>query len=386
MNILKVGFILFGLSAVSTKTGLDISVTLISIGFVILCITEKKFFNTQVFAGLKEFLYLSVIFLSILLVSTIFSYDIKNSVKRFIIILGYYGLFLGVLKLKNEKFIKNILRIIVMVSIIESLYTVTQYFFGFDFFSRKEIYKHCRSMGTLGYPNDLGFSFGIFLPFLISLFWNEKILKLKIFYLIGCIFMFVGLILTFTRGAWLSLIIAIFFMAIVREKKFLLILCIIIISLVLLPFSRKRLIDTFQFKENARIFFLKHTPEFILKRPLFGWGLDSFNKVFYEKYPQIEAHFHPHNMYLNIAFQSGIFGFGTFLLIFYFLLKFFLHYLKIEQEFTRTVLWGCIGSIVYFLSHGFIDEPFRGYQCPYLLFFIIGLSFWYIGSKDKSSF
>jgi O-antigen ligase len=173
-------------------------------------------------------------------------------------------------------------------------------------------------------------------------------------------------------------------MSLIRERKVLLVWFLLVIIILFLPITKYRLKETVTVKEVTRITFLEKVPRLILKRPIFGWGLDNFKNIYYSEYPELagEGHFHPHNVILSISFQLGLVGLLVFLLSFLVYFKALVHYLlKIKNSFAAAILWGGIGSIIDFFVHGMVDETFRAYQGPYVLFFILGISFWLINKN-----
>jgi|GEM_PF-2508535 len=378
-KIIWFGMFLLGIFLFSSKAGLDTAVSIISFGvigwFLFFGIPEEIFADKD----LQRFFLTSAVFLFLGLLSIVGAVDKFSAWKRLVTILGYYGLLLGVCLLKEEKTLRQILIILVGVVILEAIFGALQVLAHRDILGRP-FTESVRACGTLSYPNDLGFALGVFLPFLFALFLGEKDFSRRIFYLGGFLFGLLGLILTFTRGAWLGTALALFLVATLKNKK--LLLWLVLLGLLPLFFSpvRQRLQSTSLKSEYSRQYIWKHTPELIKQKLFLGWGLDNFKPVFFKKYPDLpeseKGHFHPHNLYLNIAFQTGIFGLATFLLMFFFLFKFLISQFR-QKTAAAVVSLGAIGSLVDFLVHGLVDEPWRAYQAPEVLFFVIGVAIWY---------
>jgi len=117
----------------------------------------------------------------------------------------------------------------------------------------------------------------------------------------------------------------------------------------------------------------------ILEKPLLGYGVDTFRKNFYSRYPDFpeKGHFHPHNVYLSVAYQTGLIGLAVWLGMFYFafapiLRKVFAVSKDNSPPFNFALVWGSVGAGVAFFIHGFVDDVFRAYEAPYALLFIIG--------------
>ena len=76
--------------------------------------------------------------------------------------------------------------------------------------------------------------------------------------------------------------------------------------------------------ESIRFVFLKESLNYILKRPIFGYGTGSFGAIFKREVKSgynYDIKTTPHNNYLYVYFELGIFGFIIFILIFYFQIK-----------------------------------------------------------------
>jgi len=77
--------------------------------------------------------------------------------------------------------------------------------------------------------------------------------------------------------------------------------------------------------KDVRYTFFKKSFELIKAKPFFGYGTGTWYTRFHKesnfRNPNIKNHFHPHNNYLYIWFELGVFSLITFLLIFYFQIK-----------------------------------------------------------------
>jgi O-antigen ligase len=80
---------------------------------------------------------------------------------------------------------------------------------------------------------------------------------------------------------------------------------------------------------GTRITYIKYSWEIIKNNPIIGVGTGDFKKEFellHKKYnPTMKFYVHPHNMYLLVLGQFGIFGLLSLLSIFYFAIKFSLN-------------------------------------------------------------
>ena len=356
-------------------SGISISVSLLFLGYLVLCFTNKKIvFSSE--PEVRNIIYLIIIFVLIMIVSTIFSSDKISSVKRTITVAGYFIIFVGLSSFEDKNFVKKCLKIFVLLCVIHSVYAIVQYFTGIDIV-HKGYQKYSRVIGIVGHFNSLAGILGLVFPIVVSFFYFLE--RKKVLNLVYSIILLAGIVLTFTRGIWLGTFFAFLVLSFLFDKRLVFFILLFSILIFLIPQTKKRILSTFESgNQTTRIYFLKETPKLVLKQFVLGYGPDSFRKVFYEHYPDFpeQGHFHPHNMYLHILFELGILGLLTFLVLFYKILEWLIKAYYLSQEkFVKSLTLGTIGSVIVFLVYGFVDEPFRAHFAPYVLFFLLGVSF-----------
>lgn len=368
--IIKISLFIFTVFVSYSISAISISISLLAVGYIFFCISTRRFFYFDIY---KRVLYIMGLFVILLILSTIFSFDISSSIKRTTTILGYFVLFLAMFTVDN-KYAKKLIPIFIIFVCVHSLYGVIQYFTGLDIMN-KGYQKYQRVIGIVGHFNSLAGILGLVFPVLFCLFY---FLKNKIIYGIAMSLVIICTILTFTRGVWLGIFVFFLLFCIFFDKKILIFLAMFLIMLFSLPVTRNRVLLTFKRREVVRESFLIPTAKLILKRPILGYGPDSFRKVFYEKNPNFieKGHFHPHNMYLHILFELGFLGMTVFLWLFFEFLRGLLKiYETTDDDFTKYFTLGTVGSIIVFLVYGFVDEPFRAHFAPYVLFYLTSLSY-----------
>ncbi|MBQ6006319.1 MAG: O-antigen ligase family protein [Selenomonadaceae bacterium] len=162
------------------------------------------------------------------------------------------------------------------------------------------------------------------------------------------------LILSMTRGAWLSFIMVVV-VFVVLEKKYRLItakICaglavVFLIGALISPQMQERL-DTFtntRFQSNTeRVLMWKAAAEMFYDYPIYGVGQKMFFNAYNHYYithesrehpaPGRRGHTHPHNNFLHRASEGGIIGLASFIGLYaYFFWKFFTQ-LKREKNFA----------------------------------------------------
>ena len=187
--------------------------------------------------------------------------------------------------------------------------------------------------GMFNNPNYTGAWLSFVIPFTLASFQEDrKSILIRISSFLNFSMVFLGLIITYSRGAWFCSLIAIFFQNL--DKKFIEFLKLfftfllftlpiffifkenilflinkIIPSIFLSEFNQ----DSFKNLDLMRIEIWGFALKFILQRPIFGWGSGYFPLAL-----ENETGFwkgHPHNLILEAYFNYGIIV-GTILLIF----------------------------------------------------------------------
>jgi putative inorganic carbon (HCO3(-)) transporter len=280
------------------------------------------------------------VYLGLVLISTFLSINIERSIwgiKRreegiFVIILY---IFLFILSRRKYVFSKKHINYLMASSCIVTLYGIFQYF-GLDPIPRDSIRMNwqSRAFSTMGNPNFLGAYLTLILPIASYIYIqskeNYKILFPSIIYL--------GLLTTMTRGSWLGSFVAICFLSyfLIKDKenhKNLLKLFFVfaVITVLMNIQSGGRVIGRFLTIGNeaqnvftqgeayerggaSRIFIWKRVLVLIKERPLFGYGIETLDIAFIQRFlGDILSYFgglrlidKAHNEFLHIAVSSGI--------------------------------------------------------------------------------
>jgi O-antigen ligase len=372
-RLLRLGSVLFALSLFSTKTGLDTSVWMVSVGALVCVVWERR--DVLAVPAVARFLRWSACFLAVAAIASFSSPDPVSSWKRFVILLGYFGVFFAVL-LADDRRLRFMGNAMVFACVVECLLAVAQAA-GVPWLSRPGSFTAGRrGMGTLGSPNDLGAALGVLIPMLTaSSLWRtpsrcSRMITGSALMLVGA-----GLVATQMRGAWVAVFVALMVMGAIGSHRLLAGVLVGTAIALAVPFIYARVSSTLANPEHTRISYLRTVPRFVSRRPVFGWGLDTFKKVYYAEYPDPRGkeHFHPHNMLLNIAFQVGLVGLLCFVGMLWIPGASAWAAAASPTPTRRWIGWGAVGAMTAFVVIGLFDEPFRAYQAPYLLFAVFGL-------------
>ena len=193
----------------------------------------------------------------------------------------------------------------------------------------------------------------------------KKNLLVAFIFVNGLVILLTGIIISYSRGSWMSLIAVFLFFVflhsrILKNWKVLLLKVLVIIFLILvLPSSVKNRINSiknFSSTSGDRIPIWKSSVKMFKDYPLLGVGPGTYGIVV-QQYKMPEAKetwtrgWHAHNIFLHIASENGIIGLIIFIIIItvtfrkYFELKD-----KIEDNRLRNLLDGAIVSLIGYLA------------------------------------
>jgi len=228
-----------------------------------------------------------------------------------------------------------------------------------------------RAFGLFPDPHMLAFFIGLVLPLALSALLFEKKTDFKLFIIFGL--MFVVLLLTFSRGGYLglffsTLVVLLFSWRFLKEKKkFLIFVSFALFFLIFIIFASpvlSRFISSFSMSEGSslgRIQIWQQAFSTFLEKPILGVGLGNYPKVA----DPLSAYRSPitsHNLYLDIATETGIFGLVIWLFLifgsFYQLARSIKDNRTVQDDKTKeriSLKIGLAGSLGYFAVHSLFE-------------------------------
>ncbi|NTV52552.1 MAG: O-antigen ligase family protein [Candidatus Firestonebacteria bacterium] len=229
---------------------------------------------------------------------------------------------------------------------------------------------------------------GMIFPVVLFLAIQEKAGSLLRKFSIGVSLLIpVALYFTYTRACWLGLIAAAVCMALFypQIRKVFIIAAIGLAVLAAVKFTAtSQDVGAARFRDQSpiydRIYLNDVAWRMFFKKPIFGYGLDSFPHISFHYFKKIKGvPYHalrglvPHNTFLAVLVELGVVGFLPLILIYYFIFKNSVgHFFQRPREdvFARglvVVLLAMSGA--YFLNMTLIDMRF--FLFPNALFFIM---------------
>ena len=271
-----------------------------------------------------------------------------------------------------EKKINRIFLVATFSSLVVSLYGILQ-ICGLDFIVWPEDpLLTRRTLSTLGQPNFLASWLLLVIPLSAHLIFNYKQKLLKFVFFLIFLAQLVCLFFTSSRGGFVALALAIFlfivylifFVKLNVVKKIAIcfgFLSFVAISLLGLNYYLPgRATDLFNLSvgsQAARINFFQAASDAIIKKPLFGYGLENGADVFIQYYQSDWGVFgnvssitdKAHNLVLDIILTSGHWGLFCFTLLYYFFFR--LAYKNIiQKKMPVQSLVLALGGAAYLIS------------------------------------
>lgn len=284
----------------------------------------------------KQQSFFVALFTSTLVMSVIFAIHSKVSLLMLVVYAKVIILYFLTINLVNTKkrFIWTITTIVtgLLISFIYGTYDLLR---GARAVQTMQITLEeiSRLFGLSQDPNIFAAALVVFIPIPLLFIFFEKTFWRRVFWLtiFGCFV--IAVMTTFSRGGALSLgFVMLLFIIKKRRHHGVLIssLVVLIILLLLIPSELwERISSISNIRNDAsireRLKLIIHAGYYFLNHPIFGIGLGNF---FEESIRFISRHQPAHNMYLEVAAETGIFGLIAFLGIIWITVR----YLKQSQK------------------------------------------------------
>jgi len=382
----------------------DLSVSLISLLFLIYCLKEKKFSYFK-----NKYFYFFLIFWSYLIFNSLINNFNFNSLKISFFYFRYGVFVIALVALLNteDKFIKYFFYCIFICFAALILDGFYQYFVGENILGFKST---GRITSFFGDEKILGSYLCRLWPifFGLSIFIIKQ--KNKLFFLLILIFILSEslVFLSGDRSAFFNINLSAIFVILFSQKLFKIRLLTLLSSILLLfiislinPMAKERVFDKSIEQMNLGsgkndeiyIFSEQHTHHYItayrmfLDNKIFGVGLKNFRNICKdEKYQvsELSCSTHPHNTYIQILAETGLIGFFFLLILVFYFCKYILKHLilKFKGKYYFNDFEICILSAIVIYIWPFI--PTGNFFTNWLsIIMIINLPFliWSIGLR-----
>ena len=339
-KLIKINFYLILILPVALISGPFIPDLIVIISCMLICF----YFKSYPLSFSKNKLFLALFFFWIVsMVSSLFSNDIFFSLKSsfFYIRILIFTLVINLILNLNEKNLFKILNVFILTFIILFIDSSFQKIYGFNLIGIVSTHS-ARISSFFGDELILGSYLVKFYPILVAFLYLIKTSRFLIYFFILSIISFVPIFLSAEKTAIIIFFIEffsiIFFIKTNIRTKILIIFSLLILFLFMFfsfPKIKNRIYDQLIANSaNFKYLYTRvHTEHYIssLKmfgdNPIIGIGPKMFRKLCNKneyKISEFSCSTHPHNYSVQILAETGIFGFVSFILFYFFLIKDFI--------------------------------------------------------------
>jgi O-antigen ligase len=255
-------------------------------------------------------------FVLVSLVATLYSPTHIDALRKSLTYFSFSSLFMfSFVIVSLERDASRFLKLIILSSVLPVAYGLFQGLSGIDRFLDSS-----RVASTFSHPNIFAFYIVSTLGTILFVLCTQRVHitpKLRFILHIYIVPLLVALVMTKTRSAWLGAMILLLVYALIYDGRILIFGLSIPIVVLLVPAVHDRIMALMTGNEYSgwvtrlnsyawREFLWQHSYPYIWKRPIFGYGTDSF--LFYSKEFFPLGATEAHNVYIQILFEAGIVG------------------------------------------------------------------------------
>jgi putative inorganic carbon (hco3(-)) transporter len=306
------------------------------------------------------------------------SVDFENSFAHLKKLLQFIVFFWAVNTVQDEKQRDLLIGTIIIAGVLAALYGLSPYW-------EADFIENHRILGTRS--NRATFAGVLMLAGLVALGWC-LFHKPKEYWVLGSLgIMGLCLLLTLTRQAWLGFFVGTVFLLFFWNKKYLLIMPLLLIGLLFFaPDVVKSRMHSFgNIEENSfqsRVSLWKGGWEIFKDYPITGCGFKCVDAI-HTQYPDpsgwVGFFRGMHNNIIQLLIDTGIIGLGLWVSIWVaFFMEIFKRWKALAEETSsdsaKGILMGSSAVVVGFLVGGLFETNFYDSEIVMLLYFIMGLS------------
>mgnify|MGYP001618282420 CR=1 FL=1 len=296
---------------------------------------------------------------------------------------------------KTRKYLKAVVTAILLSCALIGADGLWQYFTHHDFLRHYPIWSSFnRITASFKFPNGLGGWLITVIPLCISLaIFNTKEKIFRISGLILSVVLLICLVMNFTKGAWIAILPALFFLVWHRgdaAKKILLAVLLTMLAGLglLMIFGGKDIIASYAARGWSgvhRLDLIGMCWRMFLDRPFFGHGINTFMSI-YESYAEgmtFGGVSYAHNCYMQILAETGIFSLLAFLWMIGALFVSSLKSIAIKRDgFVKFSQIGIAAGLLAYLFHSSVETNLYALQLAILFYYFLGLAAALLSIKD----
>lgn len=330
------------------------------------------------------------LFLILMLVSSVFSFNTQKSLLTwglYLIFVGYYFIIVNAVKTKKQLY--GIFKVFVIAGLFVSIYGILQYIFGWNTTNAwidETMFEDAtmRAYSTMENPNVLGEFLLFVIPISVFLILNKNAKWLeKLFWLVTAAVCTTCMIFTQSRGCWIGLIVAFAIFITFYNGRLWSLLPILLLALpFILPQTMiNRFLSVGNMADSSTSYRVNIWRGTIAMLHDFwvggiGMGEGAFNRVYpFYAYDAARA-LHSHNLYLQLITDGGICAFLVFMATVIIYLKKMAVQISIKGNRSNDgiFLLLCIGAVCGFMIQGMFDYTFYNYRMMAMFFMIMAFS------------
>ncbi|GIM45594.1 hypothetical protein DNHGIG_11430 [Collibacillus ludicampi] len=222
----------------------------------------------------------------------------------------------------DEKFAKTLVRWSLVAALLISLHGIYQFIvkapIPSNWVDAGETVR-TRVYSVFGSPNIMGSYLILMFPTAAGMAWAARSRKERLFFALIAAATLAALVFTYTRGAWMALFAALVIMAVLFDKRLLILILVAGVAALFVPAIHKRVFELFtplywmKSAKDGRIFRWLLAYDIIRHNPLFGAGLGHFGGAVAAR--NFNAPYSD-NYYAKTLGEMGIVGLSTMLTLF----------------------------------------------------------------------
>ena len=342
-----------------------------------------------------------IMFMLLLLSGGFFSLGDGSLPSALVYICFMMGYFLVKWMFGSQKYVSRAIYAVALSATIVSLWGILEYFIGSPSNATLDVSLFGNISGrvtsSFTNPNMLAEFLIMAAPVTVALAAASQSKRMRFALMISAALDLVCLVLTWSRGAWLGIIIAGISALFIAGKNWL------TAAVISLPAGAaaficidsnitSRLLSVGNFSDSStayRINIWKSTVKLIDDHFLYGIGVGegAFTSVFpYYALPGLTNVPHSHSLYLQIITETGIFSLLIFLAIVFMFIQSGFSFVKTSRlSKNRYIALGIMCAVTALLIQGFTDHVFYNYKICLMFWLLIGLLFAHISAAQDSS-
>ena len=395
-TVALVGAIAVVMILLNTNLGIFLTVisaplmpTMLCAGLVVLTIIS---FIIKILLGKEKFYTVTqpslfiVGFLLVVGFSSLTSFNIEKSVQSYVLYLVFafaYFLIVNNIKTKNQWY--NLVVVFALTGLLVGLYGVYQnYFVTFtdtswideDMFAEIQT----RVYSTFDNPNVLGQYLVMVIPVAFALLWSDKRIFEKVFYAFIVAVMMACLIFTWSRAAWVGILLAIGFYMVMKDRRW---ASLLVVLLLIMPFVLPESIisritslgnmsdSSTAYRFSVWISSLRMAGDYWMSG--IGLGAGAFERV-YQKYALNGAGFalHSHNFYIQLIVEMGILGIILFAFIMISTYRKIIS-IKNRNSSNKNIALAMGGALIGYMFQGVAENLWYNYRMILLFWIYLGI-------------